>query len=323
MSERDEALLEIAAIARRHGLTADEVRAAIGGPAPAEAPAEATPDVSAARPSRSGPLARAFAYLGGTFVLAGLVVFVGTFWQQMNSAERIVVTLGSGLAAFVLAFLAHGSPKRERLTTPLFVLAVLLEPGGMLVAFSEFGRGGSIVDAEIVVGFVMLLQCALFLAKTQRTAAVFAALGFGSLAAAGGLTRMEIDSGITGLAVGLGVFLVTRAVDRSRHRVITPFWYFASSATVLVAVFDLVEHKALEIATLFVAGGFVYLSTRFKSRTLLATGCLGILVYVGYFTKENFADSIGWPVALILLGILLMAIGAVAVRIHRRYIRTA
>ena len=46
-------------------------------------------------------------------------------------------------------------------------------------------------------------------------------------------------------------------------------------------------------------------------------------MYVGYFTKENFADSVGWPLALILLGILMMAIGAFAVRIHRRYIRTA
>jgi hypothetical protein len=310
MSDRARALAEIAAIARRHGLTANDVRCALADPAPATAPAP-----------RSGPLARAFAYLGGTFVLAGLVVFVGTFWQEMNSAERIVVTLGSGLAAFVLAFLASGSPKRERLTTPLFVLAALLEPGGMLVAFSELGSGGSVLDAEIVVGVVMLAQCALFLAKTQRTIAVFAALAFGSLAAAAALSRMEIDGGVIGLAVGLGVFLVTRAVDRSRHRVITPFWYFASSATVLVAVFDLVEHRAFEIATLGVAAGLVYLSTRFKSRTLLATGCLGILAYVGYFTKENFADSIGWPIALILLGILMMAIGAFALRIHRRYIR--
>jgi hypothetical protein len=166
MNDRERALAEIAAIAERHGLTADDVHAAILGPSRATA--------APARSSRTGPLARALAYLGGTFVLAGIVVFIGTLWQGMNSAERIVVTLGSGLAAFVLAFLAHGSPKRERLTTPLFLLASLLEPAGMLVAFDELGHGGSIEDAEIVVGLVMLVQSVLFLAKTKRTAAVFA-----------------------------------------------------------------------------------------------------------------------------------------------------
>ena len=70
------------------------------------------------------------------------------------------------------------------------------------------------------------------------------------------------------------------------------------------------------------AGAIVYLSTIFKSRTLLATGCLGLLVYVGKVTGDRFADSIGWPLALILLGILMMALGAFAVRLHRRYIRT-
>ena len=342
MSARDEALAEIAAIARRHDLTPDEIRAALaetsfGGanrtPAgsmaaptaigPSSSTFRETTESGEDRSQKSGPLARALAWLGGTFVLAGLVVFVGTYWQGMNSAERIVVTLGSGVVCFVLSFLAHGWPKRDRLATPLFLLAAVLEPGGMVVAFDELGHGGSILDAEIVIGAVMLAQSVLYLVKTRRTVAVFAALGFGSLAAAAVFARMEIDGGVTGLVVGLAVFLVTYAVDRSRHRVITPFWYCISAAAVLLATFELVQHRVFEIATLAVAAGFVYLSTRIKSRTLLATGCLGILVYVGYYTREKFADSVGWPILLILLGILMMALGAVAVRIHRRYIRAA
>ncbi len=324
---RDEALAEIAAISRRHGLTPDEVRAVVLASATAGAPHAPSVIGTASAPesgsARSGPLARALAYLGGTFVLAGLAVFVGTNWQGMNSGERIIVTLGSGVACFVLSFLAHGAGKRDRLATPLFILAAILEPAGMCVAFEELGHGGSLLDAEIVVGLVMLAQSVLYLVKTRRTIAVFAALVFGSLAAVAIFARMEIDGGVTGLVVGLAVFLVTHAVDRSRHRVITPFWYFASAATVLLATFDLVQHRTLEIATLAVASGFVYLSTRIRSRTLLATGCLGILAYVGYYTRERFADSVGWPILLIGLGILMMALRAFAVRIHRRYIRTA
>ena len=344
MTLRDEALAQIAAIAKRHGLTAEEVHAALAEEGmraaageqgmraahdethptgSARTAAAMTTDAAVVRPVRSGPLARALAWLGGTFVLAGLVVFVGTFWEGMNSAERIVVTLGSGVVAFALAFLAHGAAKRDRLATPLYILASILEPAGLAVAFDELGHGGSILDAEIVIGSVMLAQSLLYLARTRRTVAVFTALAFGSLAAAAVFTRMEIDGNVTGLVIGTAVFLVTHAVDRSRHRVITPFWYFASAAAVLVATYDLVEHQFFEVATLAVAAGFVYLSTRIRSRTLLATGCIGILVYVGHYTREKFADSVGWPLVLILLGILMMALGAFAVRIHRRYIRTA
>jgi hypothetical protein len=90
---------------------------------------------------------------------------------------------------------------------------------------------------------------------------------------------------------------------------------------VIVSWYAMFERRALEVSTLAVAAVFVYLSTRFRSRTLLATGCLGLLVYVGHYTSENFADSVGWPIVLIGLGILMMALGAVAVRIHRKYIR--
>src|SRR5262249_56715534 len=128
-------LAEVAGTGARHGLAADEVSAAVAG--------RAAPGDGAPAAARQGPLARALAYLGGTFVLAGLAVFVGTFWHEMNSAERIVSTLGPGLCAFVLAVLAGRAPKRERLTTPLFVLAGLPGAAGLVVAVrGAWGAGG-------------------------------------------------------------------------------------------------------------------------------------------------------------------------------------
>ncbi|NOT28989.1 MAG: hypothetical protein HOP15_00915 [Planctomycetes bacterium] len=58
-----------------------------------------------------------------------------------------------------------------------------------------------------------------------------------------------------------------------------------------------------------------------RSRRLLATGTLGLLAYIGYFSGRHFEDSIGWPLLLILLGMVMMALGTIAVRIQRRYIK--
>jgi len=69
------------------------------------------------------------------------------------------------------------------------------------------------------------------------------------------------------------------------------------------------------------AAGFVYLSVLLHSRTLLVASTLGILAYTGWFTGEHFADSVGWPLALIAFGIFMIGLSALAFRIDRDYVR--
>ena len=52
------------------------------------------------------------AYLGAIFVLAGVGVFISFNWAAINSAARIVITLGSGLAIFVMALLTMHDENR-------------------------------------------------------------------------------------------------------------------------------------------------------------------------------------------------------------------
>ena len=87
-------------------------------------------------------------------------------------------------------------------------------------------------------------------------------------------------------------------IDRTPHRDITPPWYFIGAASFLYGFFDLVEHTPFEIAFIAAAAAFVYASVALRSRTLLFVATLGILAYTGWFTRQYFADSIGWPQAL-------------------------
>ena len=123
MDERVRALEQIAAVARAHGLTAAEVAAAI----------EPSSAAAAARPGQ-GVLVHVLGVLGGTFVFAGVGVFIALQWSELNSAARVLVTLGAGLTAFVLAVLGTRDPRFDKAATPLFLAAAVLEPGGMIVA---------------------------------------------------------------------------------------------------------------------------------------------------------------------------------------------
>jgi len=309
MSERETALAEIAALARKHGLSLDEVRRAL--------------DASAAPAERRGLLGRALGYLGGTFVFAGLCVFVGTFWDEMNSAARIVVTLGSGIVALILSHIATVTPRHEKLATPLYLMAVVLQPTGLLIAFSELSTGGDPLHAQLAVSAVMHVQCLLLFARHRRTTPLFFALFFGFAALATVLELLEADPELNGLVVGATCFLVTIAVQRTEHAGITPFWFLVAAVLLQVSLFEILEDAAFEMTFVALPCALVYFSTSLRSRTLLAAGTLGMLLYIGYFTGEHFADSLGWPIALIVIGFAMMALGTAAVRIHRRYIRPA
>ena len=60
-----------------------------------------------------------------------------------------------------------------------------------------------------------------------------------------------------------------------------------------------------------------------RTRTLLFVSTIAILAYTGWYTGEHFADSVGWPLALIAFGLLMIGVSALAVRIDRQFVRGA
>ena len=119
------------------------------------------------------------------------------------------------------------------------------------------------------------------------------------------LDLLDVDTTVETLLMGGSTLLAAIGIDRTGHRDITPIWYLLGASVFLYGVFDAVERTPLEIAFLGVAAGFVYLSVAVHSRTLLFVSTLGILAYTGWFTGEHFADSVGWPIALIAFGIFM------------------
>jgi hypothetical protein len=309
MEARTRALQEIVATAKAYDLSATEITKAL-----AETPVE-----GATR--HSGVLVRVLGYLGGTFVFAGVGVFIALNWDSMNSAARVIITLGSGVAAFVLAVLSSREPRFDKATTPLFLMAAALEPTGMLVAFAEFGSGGDSRMAVLVTCATVAAQFGATFISVRRATVLFFTIFFGVACWWTAFDLLDVDGDATALVLGSSMVLVAIGVDRTMHSVITPPWYLVGSAAFLGGLFDLVEGSILEIAFLFAAAGFVYLSVAVHSRTLLFVATAALLAYTGWFTGQHFADSVGWPVALVIFGIAMIGLSAFAYRIDQRYLQ--
>ena len=67
--------------------------------------------------------------------------------------------------------------------------------------------------------------------------------------------------------------------------------------------------------------GGVFLSVYMKSRSVLIASTLFLVAHVVYITSEYFADSLGWPISLVLLGFVFIGLGYGSVTINKKYIK--
>ena len=312
-SERSDALREVVALARRHGLSSEDIAAALG---------ESRPTPEAESHWRS-VIVRVLGYLGGTFVFAGIGVFVALQWDNLNSAARVIVTLGPGISALILGLLASREERFSRASTPLLLVAAALEPTGMLVGFREFGTGADWRRASLITSGTMALQFTAVFANWRRSTPLFLVVLFATGFFGTAFDLLDFAGRVIALLVGGSLVLAAIGIDRSGHRDITPAMYFFGAIGFLYGFFDSVKRTPLEITFLAAAAGFVYLATLLGTRTLLFVATLAILSYTGYYTGEHFADSVGWPLALIAFGIFMIAMSAAAFRIDRDYVRRA
>lgn len=306
MTGRKEALEQIAAIAARHGIGAEEIARILKQPAGADQGARAT-----------GVLARVLAYLGGILVLAGIAIFIGMQWDQFNSAVRVLVTLGVGFALFLFALATLSDERFSRVTTPMFLIAAVLQPTGIVVMLNEYTVGGKPEHGLLFMCSVMLVQQFLTFLARRRTVLLFTSLFFGTAGFGVLCDLLKIDYEVIFLAQGFGLTAISYSIDRTRHRAITPAWYLAGSVLFLVGAFGMLEGGAAEILFFGVAAAVMYLGTVLGSGTMLFSSVIALTSFTGYFFRDSLANALG----LVVMGFLLIGLSAFAMSLNRKYIR--
>ena len=271
---------------------------------------------------KSALLPSVLSYLGGIFILCGIGVFIAMQWDDMNSFARIIITLGTGIAALIIGGLCHKDSRYHKAVAPLLVIAAGLQLTGILVTMSELWPHSN--DSElaflIASGVMFLVQVLLFTA-IRRTSLVFLMMSLGFAWFGTFANRIGMDGDWVAAATGLSIGLITYHIQGTAHRILCPFWYFTASALALYASFSLFSHTPFEILYLGICAATIYLSTYVRSTALLFNSTLALIGYLGYFSGEHFANAIGWPITLILMGLAMMGIGSTAWKIRNKYIK--
>lgn len=311
MSLKEDALQDIVALAKHNQITLDEITLALHAS-----------KIQTDKPSTS-VLSKLFGYIGGIFVFAGIAVFISMYWDDFGSAARVIVTLGTGVITFVMGLVCLSDKKCERAATPLFLISSLLQPTGILVMLHEYASGGDARYGLLFMAAYMLIQQGSTFWAKGRTVLAFSAILFGCIFFANLFDILDINEKLIGVVIGTSLLFIAYALNQSKHIAIAAFWYFIGSIVQLWSVFEVVKHSAIEPLYLGVCALMIFISTYVRSRTLLLVGTLSMLFYIGYYTAQHFANTVGWPIALVLIGIALIALSSLAVKLNNKYIKAA
>lgn len=309
MSDKGDAVAEVVALIERHGLTLEEIGQALS-----------QPRMAPARRS-SSILTRLFGYIGGTFVVAGLAIYIGMRWDALGPAGHVLLTLGPGFSALILALVCLTAEGFQGASTPLFLLAALIQPTGILVLLREYSHGGDPAYGVLFMCVLMTIQQGCLWWARRRTVLVLTTIVFATGAYTVGLDLLDVNHDLMGVVAGVSLGCVAWSVDRSVHRSLAGVVYFVAAFVFLSAAYHAIRHTPVEALFVGLSCAVVVVSIPARSRSLLFVGTIGLIAYISDFIAEHFEHNLNAPVFLMIVGFVLIAIGGIAVRINTRFIR--
>ena len=121
------------------------------------------------------------------------------------------------------------------------------------------------------------------------------------------------------LIVGLCVLLTAYGLQKEgRYERLIGLGYFIGSIMIYSGLFDLVQKTPFELLYLAVTASILYACVVLQSRMLLLTTVIAMLSFIGYYSAEHFANSLGWPVTLVFMGIAFLGVGTIAIKVKQR-----
>lgn len=275
-------------------------------------------------------------YIGGTIVFLGIVVLVAQNWPAMSDTTRILATLGAGLVAYVSGLLMARQAMLRSLSQAFFLISAVVLPIGLAVTFDAAGYDTGLASIQSIISVLLF---AMYLASwwLWRTPIFtlfsvifgtwffFAVTNFmvgGRPTVADTLKFYEYRA----LIAGLTYVLLGYALAPGSYRWLTEWLYSVGVIGVLGSALALggwTPDRNLFWESVYpgLVLGVIFLSLHLKSRAFLIFGAIFLMAYIFKITAEYFTDNLGWPLALVICGLLLMAIGYATFYLNRTYLK--
>jgi hypothetical protein len=252
-------------------------------------------------------LASVFMMTGGWFVLIHEVYPHGDNWRAAVLAVFGVMALHQGallakyrlmVLTFTSIFFVYGFMQvgLDMLEVPFAYIAILLGASLFLVATALENMPHRVLAEPALLIATIWLNSGLFDRIAIATSADWAGV-------------------ITGMCVMSAAYGLQKAGRYSR---LSGLGYFIGSVMAYSGMFDLLHNTSFELVYLAVTASMLYACVVLQSRALLFTTVFAMLGFIGFYTANHFANSLGWPVTLVLMGVAFLGVGTIAIRVRRK-----
>jgi len=267
--------------------------------------------------------------IGAAIVVIGIIIFVGQIWDDIGVFGRILVTLILGLIfAGAGSVLMKEKPGNYIGGVFHFIGGVLI-PSGAIVTLNELDVNLNTVWPIIGVFFATFLFYLILDRIHKHPVLTFFTIVNGSIFAYHLFAKMTEGLSDSSeiipyffIILGASYLLLSDAFkDTWNQRLIGLLYFFGSGMFLLASFSKVIDSPAWQIAYVFIIAGAFLLSVAMRSRIILAISTIFLLAYVSYITGEYFADSLGWPISLVILGFIFIGLGYGSITISNKYIR--
>ena len=272
--------------------------------------------------------------LGAAVVLIGIVIFVGQIWEDIGSSGRILVTLGLGILLAIMGSVLLKTKTEYNIGSIFHFLAGMLIPGGAMVTLYEMHTDiNSLWPVTITFAAIFLLY--LLLNFVHRNAVLtFFAIANGTVFVYLLVYSMLGDAlyesmsfyydvyAYLTMVVGMSYLLMAYTFRGGWNKQLIGLLYSLGSFGFFGAAFSRVfDSEIWQMAFFLIVIGGLFFSVYLRSRIVLATSTIFLIVHVSYITSKYFADSLGWSISLVALGFIFIGLGYVSININKRYIK--
>ncbi len=273
-------------------------------------------------------------YIGGLIAFMGIAALVSLNWENLNSASRILITLGTGIATYVAGALFSREERTESLAQAFFLIACLTLPVGIGVTIEQLGNDSMNYQIQSIVA---ALASAVFIASywiyRKYIFSIFEIAYLTWLYFA--FTAMLLENSQTTLnylhileyrvlIAGACYLLLAQYFVETHRSALAPVLRFFGLVAVFGAIMALGGFKPdqnifYELLFPLLAFGAIFGSIYLHSKAYLFLGAIALIGYIIKITAEYFSAGFGWPIALIIAGLLMIGVGQFTVYMNKRY----
>ncbi|MEK7558842.1 MAG: DUF2157 domain-containing protein [Patescibacteria group bacterium] len=272
-------------------------------------------------------------YIGGFIVFLGIVFFFYQFWDDMSQVTKTILTLGSAVSAYSLGYYFFVIKKTWDFGHAFLIISAALFPLGIGTSLDTIGISATTSGGLSVISTVLFMI--FYVSYSYLKAAIF--LPFSIIAASSlyiSFTNfISSDSGAIPhfdeyriLVLGIAYIFFGYYFYQTNRNFITNLLYvfglmMSLGASLTLQGYSPSANFVWQLIYPFLLVLTFWGSIKLQSKAFLIMATIFTFAEISKLTAEYFSQSIGWPVSLIIAGLVVMGIGYMSFELNKRFLK--